>query len=82
MTKLISTSPAYKAFFQGIKNHIRRAQIGAALAANRELILVYWDIGREILARQHEEGWGAKVIDQPRRRPAPRLSRAQRLLGP
>lgn len=64
MTKLIPTSPAYRAFVQGIKGRIRRAEIGAALAANRELILLYWDIGREILARQDQEGWGAKVIDQ------------------
>ena len=31
---------------------------------NRELVLLYWQIGREILARQQEQGWGAKVIDQ------------------
>lgn len=64
MTKLLQTSPAYLAFLQGIKDRIRHAQVGAALAANRELILLYWDIGREILAQQREEGWGAKVIDQ------------------
>ena len=43
--------PEYRAFLQGIKDRIRRAQIGAALAANRELVLLYWDIGREILMR-------------------------------
>ncbi len=64
MTTLIPTSPAYNAFLQGIKDRIHRARIGAALAANRELVLLYWDIGREIRARQSQEGWGAKVIDQ------------------
>lgn len=34
----------------------------AALAVNRELVLLYWQIGREILGRQKQEGWGAKVI--------------------
>jgi predicted nuclease of restriction endonuclease-like (RecB) superfamily len=29
-----------------------------------ELILLYWHIGREILRRQREEGWGGKVIDR------------------
>ncbi|MFN7923875.1 MAG: DUF1016 N-terminal domain-containing protein [Bryobacteraceae bacterium] len=34
------------------------------LAVNRELVLLYWGIGREILARQQEEGWGSKVVDR------------------
>jgi len=34
------------------------------VAVNRELVLLYWQIGREILARQREQGWGTKVIDQ------------------
>ena len=36
----------------------------ALLAVNRELVLLYWGIGREILTRQHQEGWGSKVIDR------------------
>ena len=35
-----------------------------ALAANRELVGLYWQIGRNIPARQAEQGWGAKVIDR------------------
>ncbi len=31
---------------------------------NRELVLLYWEMGREILSRQRALGWGAKVIDQ------------------
>jgi hypothetical protein len=34
----------------------------AALAVNRDLILLYWFIGRDILARQTAEGWEAKII--------------------
>ena len=34
------------------------------MAASRELIRLYWDIGREIVQRQDREGWGAKVIDR------------------
>jgi predicted nuclease of restriction endonuclease-like (RecB) superfamily len=47
-----------------IKERIRSAQLRAAVAVNRELVLLYWQIGREILARQEREGWGAKVIDR------------------
>ncbi|WP_369408579.1 DUF1016 N-terminal domain-containing protein, partial [Wolbachia endosymbiont of Atemnus politus] len=36
----------------------------AALAVNSKLILLYHYIGTEILKRQEEHGWGAKVIDQ------------------
>ena len=39
-------------------------QVRAAVAANRELIRLYWDIGREIVQRQEREGWGTKVIDR------------------
>lgn len=33
-------------------------------AVNRELVLLYWAIGRRILENQRLEGWGAKVIDR------------------
>ena len=47
-----------------IKARVQSARIRAGLAANRELLALYWDIGRMILARQRKEGWGAKVIDR------------------
>jgi predicted nuclease of restriction endonuclease-like (RecB) superfamily len=64
MPKEISFLPDYyDEFFQALKERIRSAQIKAALAVNRELILLYWQIGQDILERQKREGWGAKVID-------------------
>jgi predicted nuclease of restriction endonuclease-like (RecB) superfamily len=54
----------YKAFFKDLKTRIRQAQIKAALAVNKELVLLYWQIGREIMSRQQQAGWGAKVIDR------------------
>ena len=54
----------YERFVEGIKQRICAAQIKAALAANAELVLHYWDIGRDILASQKREGWGAKIIDR------------------
>jgi len=55
---------SYDGFLSGIKERIRTAQVKAVLAANAELILRYWEIGRDILANQHRQGWGAKVIDR------------------
>jgi predicted nuclease of restriction endonuclease-like (RecB) superfamily len=52
----------YARFLDDLKTRIRDARVRAALAVNRELILLYWQIGREILRRQREEGWGAKVV--------------------
>jgi predicted nuclease of restriction endonuclease-like (RecB) superfamily len=34
------------------------------MAVNRGLILLSWSVGRNILARQSAEGWGARVIDK------------------
>ena len=44
----------YRQFVEGIKERIRTAQLKAALAANAELVLHHWEIGREILASQTE----------------------------
>lgn len=54
----------YPVFLESLKHRIRQAQVKASLAVNRELILLYWQIGKEILARQEQEGWGAKVIER------------------
>ncbi len=54
----------YEQLLRDLKSRIRSAQIKAALAVNRELVLLYWQIGREILQRQGQEGWGTKVIDR------------------
>lgn len=56
--------PQYFALLDGLKTRIRASQVKAALSVNQELILLYWHIGREILARQQEQGWGAKVISR------------------
>jgi predicted nuclease of restriction endonuclease-like (RecB) superfamily len=54
----------YAEFLAELKQRIERAQLRASLAVNRELVLLYWQIGREILSRQDRENWGAKVIER------------------
>ncbi|NER78086.1 MAG: DUF1016 domain-containing protein [Leptolyngbya sp. SIO1D8] len=54
----------YAALLNGLKTQIRTAQVKAALAVNKELILLYWHIGKEILTQQQAQGWGAKVINR------------------
>jgi len=54
----------YGNFVEELKGRIRSAQVRAAVSVNRELVLLYWNLGREILNRQSQEGWGAKIIDR------------------
>lgn len=54
----------YADWLADLKGRIHTAQQRATLAVNRELVLLYWQIGRDILARQANQGWGAKVIDR------------------
>ena len=65
MPRRSSLSPDdYNDFLRDLKARIRGAQVRVALAINRELVLLYWQIGREILIKQQQQGWGAKVIDR------------------
>lgn len=54
----------YAELLDAIKARIVVGRIRANLAANEQLVLMYWDIGSEILRRQAREGWGSKVIDR------------------
>jgi predicted nuclease of restriction endonuclease-like (RecB) superfamily len=64
MADIISNSKSYQNLLAELKNRIRTAQVRASVAVNQELVLLYWGIGKEILTRQEQEGWGAKIIDQ------------------
>ncbi|TNJ36046.1 MULTISPECIES: PDDEXK nuclease domain-containing protein [Prosthecochloris] len=54
----------YAKWLRELKSKIRSTQLRAALAANRELILFYWELGGDISRKLAETNWGAKVIDQ------------------
>lgn len=63
MSAPISHPQGYQDLLAQLKSQIRSSQSRAALAVNRELVLLYWSIGKQILDRQAGEGWGSKVID-------------------
>ena len=54
----------YGPLLEDLKGRVRAAQVRAALSVNRELVLLYWSVGRRILDAQKAEGWGAKVVDR------------------
>ncbi|WP_424624706.1 PDDEXK nuclease domain-containing protein [Achromobacter marplatensis] len=62
--KLTPAPEGYVDWLTELKTRIHTAQQRAALAVNRELVLLYWQIGQDILARQAAQGWGAKVIER------------------
>jgi predicted nuclease of restriction endonuclease-like (RecB) superfamily len=61
---LTPIEPFYDQLLTRLKERIRSAQIQATLSVNRELVVVYWRIGQDILQRQADQGWGSKVIDR------------------
>ncbi|WP_446808511.1 PDDEXK nuclease domain-containing protein [Methylomonas sp. 2BW1-5-20] len=64
MPDIVHLPADYPTWLTELKSRIHSAQQRAALAVNRELVLLYWQIGQDILIRQNQQGWGAKVIDR------------------
>lgn len=62
--ELTSSPTGYADWLAELKQRIHAAQQRATLAANRELVLLYWQIGQDILARQASQGWGSRVVDR------------------
>ena len=64
MNTEVTHTKDYVTFLNSIKKDIQSSRIRASLSVNKELILLYWRIGTEILEKQKELGWGSKVIEQ------------------
>ena len=54
----------YERWILAIKERVRHARFRALLSANAEQLALYWDIGRGILDKQAEHGWGSKVVER------------------
>ncbi|MCP4136674.1 MAG: DUF1016 domain-containing protein, partial [bacterium] len=54
----------YNSLLKNLEQRINNARQKAVLSVNKEMLLLYWDIGRLILEKQKNEGWGAKIIDR------------------
>ena len=61
---LSGMSDSYLDFIEAIKKEIENQRLKVVLNANSSMICLYWNIGKAILQKQEEEGWGAKVIDR------------------
>src|SRR5437660_10991927 len=54
----------YAQLLSEIKQRVRAAQYDALKAVNKELIALYWDIGRAIIRRQRAGTWGKAVVNR------------------
>jgi len=54
----------YTVILTEIKEQVKKSQLKAVLSANSQMLYMYWYIGKNILAMQKEQGWGAKIIDR------------------
>lgn len=61
---LMAPPQGYQDWLTTLKTQIHDAQQRATLSVNRELVLLYWQIGRDILDRQAHQGWGTKVVER------------------
>jgi predicted nuclease of restriction endonuclease-like (RecB) superfamily len=64
MSDLSSLPSSYPALLEELKGRIRAAQVRAAFAVSREMVLLYWSIGRDLSQRFAAEEWGGKIIDR------------------
>ncbi len=54
----------YAEWLAALKSRIHATQQRATLAVNRELLTLYWSIGRDILERQRRAGWGTAIVER------------------
>ncbi len=57
------SSGAYAGFVRELKQRVASARLTAGRSVNRELVLLYWDIGRAIAEKQRALGWGEAVVE-------------------
>lgn len=64
MTELEPTPAGYAELLTEVKAAVGAARVQAARAVNVEMLQMYWTVGRLILQRQQEQGWGSRIVDR------------------
>jgi len=64
MEASLKLNPEYKSWLTDIKSRIRQCQIKATLSVNSQMIMLYWDMGRQIVEKQERAKWGSRLIEQ------------------
>lgn len=58
----VDLNESYGSLLTGIKDRVKSAQYEALRSVNRELVMMYWDIGHMIADLQSEDSWGKSVV--------------------
>jgi predicted nuclease of restriction endonuclease-like (RecB) superfamily len=64
MSDFSVTNPEYGEFLAKLTHRVQSARMAAGRAVNRELVALYWDIGRDIVEKQRTQGWGNAVVER------------------
>jgi len=57
-------SNEYSEWLKSLKEQISQSQMKASLSVNAELILLYWEMGRQIVEKQTNSAWGSGFIER------------------
>ena len=63
-TAAIVSTKEYAQTLLYLKEQVQQAQIKATLSANKELIKLYWQIGKTIVEKQEINGWGSNIVER------------------
>jgi predicted nuclease of restriction endonuclease-like (RecB) superfamily len=61
---LVRKSDEYVQWVKELKGLIQKSQISASISVNRELLQLYWDIGKSIFEKSSSEKWGSSIVEQ------------------
>ena len=59
----VTSATDYAQTLDHLKQHIEQAQVRAIVSANKELIMLYWSIGKILVEKQLTNQWGTNVIE-------------------
>jgi hypothetical protein len=63
-TSDVFSPQSYARLLEQIKTDIRQTQLRSALSITKELIMLYWRIGKILIEKTREEAWGAKPLER------------------
>jgi hypothetical protein len=64
MSNELPIPSGYPELFENVNNGTRRTEARAFLAVNRELVLLFGNIERDILLRQQKARCGSRIVDE------------------
>lgn len=60
---IIKNDPEHLAWVQQLSERYRRSQIKVAVSVNREKLLFYWQLGKDIVELHPESRWGSGFFE-------------------